>query len=624
MLGSIKTVTMEKPSIQWKKLQPYLYAGLGYFVLAIITTWPLIRVMGEKVIGYPSEQNPDLDGTLWFHWWVRHALSTHQNPFFCDIIYYPTGRDLIFLFKNILDCFLAIPFYNLFGFPAYYNVMCIVLMVFNGLAMYCLALRFTKNHLIAFLTGFIVAYDHTLVAELQEGRILQYIIGLPVLYVLFMVKVLEEDGNINVFLMALTLLLSSLFYWFYGVFLVTLTVPFLLFYGIFQKGKLKKPQIIRLLISFGLFIIMVLPFTVPFVRHLSTARSLPQTPFLENYPSLQEVQMSEGLFDPRLNALGQSVCMDRELFKYPLILLLLGVFLPFLRARKNGYHWILTWIFLFALAAGPYLKSGNVPGIPHNINMAAGPGLKFGNTPGIPYDIKMPYYYFYKYVPFYSRLFWPGRIMEMVVIFLGVLFCMNLDWLVDKIEKKKAGLSSMLVIMLFLITIVEMTYVRPQLPFDLRTIAIPEVFNMLRAEKDCAIIEVPFLYCPQSIVNQMVHQKKSLGGPGTEARWDHPKEFVDFWRNNSFLAYLENMNNPYAPYTFFKPGDLEPLRKLGFKYIVFNQNQCGQPLVHILHCDNPELREALSNRIQNAMEELFGQPVYQGEGVVIYKMFSDI
>lgn len=618
---------MEKPSIQWKTLQPCLYAGLGYFVLAIVTTWPLIRVMGAKVIGYPGDQSPDLDGTLWFHWWVRHALSTHQNPFFCDIIYYPTGRDLIFLFKNILDCFVAIPFYTLFGFPAYYNVICLVLMVFNGVAVFCLARHFTENNLIAFFTGFIVVYDHTLVAELQEGRILQYIIGLPALYVLFLVKLLEEDGKLNIFLMALTLLVSSLFYWYYGIFLVTMTVPFLLFYAIFQKDRLKKPQIIRLLLSFGLFIIMVLPFTVPFVKHLSTGRSFPQTPFLESYPSLAEVQMmmSDGLAHPTISALGQSVCIDRELFKFPLILLLLGVFLPFLRARKNGCHWILTWIFLFALSAGPYLKWGQAPAIPNDINMAKmqGPCMKLLYAPGIPCDIKMPYYYFYRYVPFYSRLFWPGRIMEMVAIILAVLFCMNLDWLVEKIEKKKAGLSSKLIVILFLITIVEIAYVKPQIPLRLRTVAIPKVFTTLAAEKDCAVIEVPYLYCPQSIVNQMVHQKKSLGGPGTEARWDHPKEFVDFWKRNSFLVYLENLNNINAPYTPFKPEDLEALRKLGFKYIVFNQNQCGQAVAMIHHYESPELREALSNRIQNAMEEHFGQPVYQEEDVFIYRMFPD-
>jgi len=624
-----KTVTRQKLSILWKKLQPYVYAGLGYLALAIITTWPLIRVMGTKAIGYPDEQNPDLDGTLWFHWWVRHAIYTHQNPFYCDMIYYPIGRNLIFLFKNILDCFLAIPFYNLFGYPAYYNVICILLMVFNGLAMYCLARHFTKNHLIAFFTGFIVVYDHTLLAELQEGRILQYIIGLPILYILFLLKVIEEDLRINIIMMALMLLLSSLFYWFYGIFLVTMTVPFVLTYGIFQKGRLKKPQIMRILLSFGLFTILVLPFTAPALRYLSAAKSLPQTPFLQDYPSLQDLQaiMIEGVSDPRISALGQSVCIDRELFKFPIVVLLLGVFLPFLRARQSGYHWIFTWIFMFLLAAGPYLKLGHAPIIPYDIKMAklaATPHLQMLYAPGIPYDIKMPYYYFYKYVPTYSRLFWPGRLMEMVAIMLGVLFCINLDWLVEKIDKKKPGISSKLILILFLITIVEMTWVKPQLPFKLRNVTIPRIFNVLRAEKDCAIIEIPYLYCPQSIVNQIMHQKKSLGGPGTEARWDHPKEFVDFWKSNSFLVYLENLNNQFAPFTSFNPKDLQALRKLGFKYIVFNQNQCSQAVALLHHHESPELEAALSERIQDNMEELFGQPVYQGEGVIIYKMIPDL
>lgn len=621
---------MEKFSIQWKKLKPYFFAGIGYLVSAIVTTWPLITVMGAKVIAYPNDQSPDLDGTLWFHWWVRHAAATHQNPFFCDMIYYPTGRDLIFLFKNYLDCFLAIPFYSVFGFPAYYNVICLFLMVFNGLAVYCLAMHFTKNYLIAFLTGFIVVYDHTLIAELQEGRILQYMIGLPALYILHMLRVIEEGGRKNIFLMALTLLLCSLFYWYYGIFLVTMTVPFLLFYGIFQRDRMKRPQIIGIFISFALFIVMVLPFTFPFLKHLSMGRSFPQTAFLENYPSLAELQvmMSDGLAHPIISALGQSVCMDRELFKFPLIILLLGVFLPFLRARINGYHWIITWIFLFALAAGPYLKLGQAPALPVDIDTTrfSGPYMKVLYAPGIPCDIRMPYFYFYKYIPFYSRLFWPGRIMEIVALILAVLFCMNLDWLVEKIEKKKPGFSSKLIVILLLLTITEIAFVKPQIPLRLRAAAIPEIFKTLNVntEKDCAIIEVPYLYCPQSIVNQMVHQRKSLGGPGTEARWDHPDVFVDFWRNNSFLVYLESLNYLNAHYTPFKSEDLKALRKLGFRYIVFNRNQCGQAVAMIYHYESPELREALASRILNALEEYFGQPVYQEGDVLIYRIFPEI
>ena len=588
---------MKKFEDQLKALLPYLYAGLGYLVIAIIVTWPLIEVMNEKVIRYPNDISPDIEGTFWYHWWVKHALLNGQNINFCDMIYSPIGRNVLLLFKNNLDCFFAFPFLCIFGFPGYYNILCIVVMIGNGLAVYALARRFTQNHMLAFLTGFLVSFNHFTINELQCGRIIQAILATPALYVLFFLKLLEEDRRRNILYLALILLINALLYWFYGMFLAIFTAVFILFYALFYRNRFGRPQIIRLLLSYGLFAILVIPFITPFFTQMKTEGGMPQTPFFQDYPSMSEMMQTDEDTDPRKFAFQLSARVESEPFFYPIVLIAIGVFLSFFRMKECGYHWILTMLFLFSLAMGPYLFFH-----------------------GTHYDIKLPYYFFYKYVPLYSRLFWPLRIMSVVLIITGVLFTMNLDWIFRKIESNSHKIiSGTVVILLIFFTLYETFQMKGILPFEMSAVKIPRIFRSLAAEKG-DIIELPFLYCSKSVVNQMVHNKKVLGGPGITATWDHPQEFTNFWKSNSFLAYLNELNDLDIPFPTFAPEDLELVKKMGFRFLVLYPEYCKQANFHILREDTEELRQALSTRLQNAMEAHFGKPVYKSDEVIIYEM----
>lgn len=576
-----------------------LYVALGYLLIIIVLTWPLLTVMKGKIVNDELNVSPDIEGTLWFHWWVKHAILTHQNKYFCDLIYYPVGRNLLMLFKNALDCFLAFPFYCLFGFPAYYNVLCMLVMAFNGLAVFLLARHFVKHNGIAFLTGFLVTFCHFVLFEMQNGRIIQMTIGLPALYILFFVKTMEEDSAANVLALSLVFLLSCLMYWYYGIFLLTFSVLYLIFFAITKKKMLTRALFIRMVLTFALFVVMVLPLTLPFIKQLKTYGGIPETPFLEKYPPLSEILRADVVTEPRKNAIVTAARLDRDLFLYPIALVALGFFLPLIRVKRADTAWVLTTLSLFSIALGPYLVIS-----------------------GTPYNVKLPFYYLYTFVPLFSRFFWPLRIMSVVIVLMGLLFAKSMDFICERysLYTKKIKIvpaAALLCSIIFIFSFTEI-YMRGAAPMKLQRVAIPRFFKYLSHEKDCAIIEVPFLSCPKSIIYQMVHRKKILGGPGITVSWDHPDEFVRFWKSNTFLVYLNNLNNLSISEGSYRADDLERLRLMGFRYIIFYEKHCREAVFQNIRREDEQLEEMLSIRIQKALANIFGTPIYEGEGIVVY------
>ena len=73
---------------------------LGYAILTAVMTYPLIRQFGQAIPGdgFDGWQN------FWNLWWVRVSLVDQGvNPFFTDMLYYPTGVNLAFQTMNIFN-----------------------------------------------------------------------------------------------------------------------------------------------------------------------------------------------------------------------------------------------------------------------------------------------------------------------------------------------------------------------------------------------------------------------------------------------------------------------------------------------------------------------------------------
>lgn len=134
-------------------------ALLGYLLLALLLTYPLVRRFADAIPGdgFDGWQN------FWNLWWARSALiEQHTQPWFTHSLYYPTGVSLLFHTLNLFNGLVFLPVQLAWGlFPAYNSVV-LFSFVLSGLGAYLLA-RYVRgpraSRSAAFGAGLIFAFS---------------------------------------------------------------------------------------------------------------------------------------------------------------------------------------------------------------------------------------------------------------------------------------------------------------------------------------------------------------------------------------------------------------------------------------------------------------------------------
>ena len=134
---------------------PHAWALLGYFVLALLVTYPAAIHFTGAV---PGDLIADRDQNLWNLWWVREAIGRLSNPFHTDMLYYPYGTDLYYHTLGLPQALLALLPQMAFGLPAAYNTVLLVSFTLSGYGAFRLALMYTEKALPAFLGGVVFAF----------------------------------------------------------------------------------------------------------------------------------------------------------------------------------------------------------------------------------------------------------------------------------------------------------------------------------------------------------------------------------------------------------------------------------------------------------------------------------
>ncbi len=94
--------------------QRELLIFLGFCALSLAITWPLAQHFATEIGG----DFGDHWQTLWGMWWVKKALvDLHQSPFFSAFVHWPLGTPLYFETFDLPDCLLAIPLWALLPSP---------------------------------------------------------------------------------------------------------------------------------------------------------------------------------------------------------------------------------------------------------------------------------------------------------------------------------------------------------------------------------------------------------------------------------------------------------------------------------------------------------------------------
>jgi len=124
------------------KIRVHLAVIAFYFGIAILVTFPLITVIGERMIGHPFGDTYEYTHHIW---WFNQALRTGQSPFFQPLLLYPDGLDATWVWSAPLQSFPAWLLMFVLPLPVAHNLSALLTLALNGWSMW-----FLSSQLLAF------------------------------------------------------------------------------------------------------------------------------------------------------------------------------------------------------------------------------------------------------------------------------------------------------------------------------------------------------------------------------------------------------------------------------------------------------------------------------------------
>ena len=487
----------------------HLYPLIGYSLISIIATWPLITHLRGWVPGFG-----DWGQNLWALWWTRQALLVEgQQPFFTNYLFYPEGVTLLFHPLDVSDGLLALPLYGLFGGDVTYNLMILLSFVLGGYGAYLLALYLTHHRAAAFIAGLIFTLSPYHFLRVDLGHLnLSTLQWIP-FYILFLLKFVERSDKRAAVLAVFFLVFTALNSWYYVVYcgLFSLAVVFwpgrkpLAVSG--QRSAVSGQQLavnyvstfigrgVRIAAVLVMAIILLLPLLLPMFRLLgSTTLIGAHNPlrhsadllsfFVPGPPStwagwFEDIWIAYAAQnrEPGASAyLGYSV----------LALSLMGLLDK--RWRPQSWWWLAVAVGFSVLALGPQLQiDGQLLGI------------------------SLPYHWLATLIPVFAITGIPGRFVVMTSLALAVLAAygvINLSRIGDQLSAGNRSSFFILHSSFFILILLEFL----SIPLRLTSTDLNPFYHTLAADQNkYAIIDIKwdanFLMHAQTL-----HNKPLIGG----------------------------------------------------------------------------------------------------------------
>lgn len=248
----------------------FILISVGFILLTIITTYPLIFNMNTYIPAFESTDEPF--AALWNFWWLKYITVNKLPSLLASQIAFPFGQDLRggYPLWNFINKWLSVFTNNIFA----YNLEALLSFVLSAIFMYLLAIFVTKDKKAAFLSAVIYAFcPYHFVRSWQHLGLAQ-IQWLP-LYLLSLLKLRERPDIRHALLAGLALYLIASFDYYYFFFMFIISVAYLIFLFLNSlrlsfktKGYVKKDfKVIRMLfLSGAVTFVLTLPVTFPMLR----------------------------------------------------------------------------------------------------------------------------------------------------------------------------------------------------------------------------------------------------------------------------------------------------------------------------------------------------------------------
>ncbi len=179
------------PYAPWKPGNRLVW--LSFALLALLYTYPLVTDLAHSIpcdlwwSRQPqSERWSDQFQYLWSAWWLKKALLSGSNPFFCPLIYHPFGASLAYHTTAYAFALPTVPLQMILGLVPAFDIVFLLTLTFTAYNTYYAVRGLVGGGLPAWLAGFIFAFNPAHLGRGTSNMCVFSTLWLPIfIYVLF-------------------------------------------------------------------------------------------------------------------------------------------------------------------------------------------------------------------------------------------------------------------------------------------------------------------------------------------------------------------------------------------------------------------------------------------------------
>ncbi|MES2643085.1 MAG: hypothetical protein V4850_26620 [Myxococcota bacterium] len=532
------------------------------FVCAFAGTYPAAAMPADTILC--NFVHPDCLSNHWLMVWVAEQVRDGGSILHNDRYYWPVG-DAPWLAGNGSEGFAYLPFHLLWGWPKGATIYLVAILTLNGIAGYALARGAGASRaasLTAVPSSAVMLYA---IHELGAGRFSQVSFCWMAFFLAAWLHLLRTSRvgkpSFPIAVGAAVLLaLTSLFYWYYGLFAV-LAGGVLLLGHVVGAPKESRPDLRALVVFSVTFLALVAPLLWVFLRYWS---SIPGTGE-EVFPHPEAVGDSTWPGIPFLVNSGRHA--GRAL---PFTVVILAFVALFDKERRRVVLSLWAVALLFAaLMAGALIPNG-------------------------------PFEWIYGLAGPLRRFWWPYRhviVMNLALVTLAVLGA--------QLILRRPWLLALLALSVPAQLTVQGAPWRAQ--FSKADLS-DSFYPLLRDLPGTVLVEPPLApgvaSAQTTLVYQLLHGKTLLAGHAMWVDRVRPDAWDTYVAANSFLTELQRLDRAELATTFtFREADLAALIDAGARTYVVNQEYF------------PLTLRPLVNVYDALFTTLFGKPVATGKRV---------
>lgn len=368
-----------------------------------------IAIMGEGwtrmhsvVIGGGNPTTPsDVNGTLWFYWWVSTALERGADILQPDVICAPGGQALGSNFPQQIDALMATPFLRMLPFPASFNAFIALIPVLGGLAAYAGSRWLGIGRGLSLMTAVLFGFNSLSLHELANGKPPSALVFTLPLFVCAWVKCLSATGRSAIGWIIAAGLATALAIQHYVLY--ALVAAFFAAATVFLFSVRPAPRVGRSrAVLAGLAVVLIgVAVSAPYLqRLLGERRPMPaaMAPRMTDPSVLREQKESSHV------GYIFSADMDEETPRravFPAVLTVTSLLLIPVGGRRHR-RWLVAAVGFYVLSLGPMAATSVRPEV--EWLTIAGRG------------VPLPTWWLNQAFPFSIQFFHPGRVVPMVVL----------------------------------------------------------------------------------------------------------------------------------------------------------------------------------------------------------------